>query len=56
MNHDRIVNVTDITVLISAVLNNGEGVCPVCADVASDGLINVTDITTLINMVLNSTR
>lgn len=56
VNHDRIVNVTDITVLISAVLNNGEGVCPVCADVASDGLINVTDITTLINMVLNSTR
>ena len=54
VNHDGFVNVTDITVLIAAVLNNGEGVCPICADLTGDGQINVTDITTIINIVLNS--
>lgn len=56
VNHDGIVNVTDITELIAAVLDNGEGVCPDCADLTGDGLINITDVTELINMVLNSAR
>ena len=53
VNHDGIINVTDITVLIAAQLNNTE-VCPICSDITGDGLVNVTDITELINMVLNA--
>ena len=53
VNHDGIVNVTDITLLISCVLNDGnDAVCDECGDVNGDGLINVTDVTLLINKVL----
>ena len=53
MNHDGIVNVTDITLLISCVLNDGnDAVCDECGDLNGDGLINVTDVTLLINKVL----
>ena len=56
VNHDGVVNVTDITALIAAVLNNGEGVCLDCADLTGDSLVNITDVTELINIVLNSSR
>ena len=52
VNHDGMIDINDITDLISRVLGNDPGVCPVCADVYSDQLIDINDITTLINIVL----
>ena len=53
VNGDGLVNITDVTALITAVLNeirvsNG--------DLNGDGLINITDVTALITIVLNGTQ
>ena len=52
LNGDGVVDVTDVTLLIDAVLNS----TPVnrgAADMNSDGVVDVTDVTALINRVLN---
>ena len=57
VNMDGIVNVTDVTLLISYAMGND--VSPfddVAADINNDGNINVTDVTLLINIALSSTR
>lgn len=52
-NNDGIVNVTDVTVLISAMLNEDySGINTTNADMNGDGIVNITDVTTLINNVL----
>ena len=47
LNHDGIVNITDVTILINAVLGDNE-VCPLCADFNGDGVINITDVTNML--------
>ena len=55
VNHDGVINVTDVTMLISRVLNDSSDVvCDICADMNGDGVINVTDVTLLIAKVLNN--
>ena len=54
VNHDRQINVTDVTTLIAMILqsNNSLG-CPICGDMTGEGTLNVTDVTTLIAKILN---
>ena len=54
VNGDGLVNVTDATMLIGLLLNNGTiGVSDLpAADLNGDGLINITDATELINRLL----
>ena len=55
VNHDRIVNISDVTLLIASLVNEDmSDICEICADVNLDGMITVSDATTLINMVLMS--
>ena len=55
VNGDGFVNVTDITALINAVLNEDfSGIVFANSDMDSNNIINVTDVTQLINHVLNS--
>ena len=55
VNGDGSVNVTDITALINAVLNEDfSGIVFANSDMDGNGIINVTDVTELINRVLNS--
>ena len=55
VNGDGTVNVTDITDLINAVLNEDySSIVFANADMDSNGIINVTDVTKLINQVLNN--
>ena len=55
VNHDRSVNVTDVTLLIARVTDeNSNTICDICGDINGDGFINVTDVTLLINMLINS--
>ena len=53
VNHDGKLNVTDVTVLINAMMSDTE-ICPVCSDVNSDGSTNITDVTTLINLLMSN--
>ena len=52
LNSDGVVDVTDVTLLIAAVLNSTQ-VNRGAADMNSDGTIDVVDVTALINRVLN---
>ena len=55
VNGDGTVNVTDITDLINAVLNEDySSIVFANADMDSNGIINVTDVTKLVNQVLNN--
>ena len=51
INGDGIVNVTDVTALINAILGNDE-YPNVNKDLNADGVVNVTDVTALINLIL----
>ena len=53
VNHDGLINVTDVTLLINYVVNEGGDACPICADLNGDGNINVTDVTMLISKAIN---
>ena len=54
VNDDGVVNVTDVTILISAVISeNYSNINTANADMNDDGIINVTDVTMLINAVIN---
>ena len=50
LNGDGSLNISDLTMLISLIINEGE--CPSCADVNGDGEVNITDVTLLINKLL----
>ena len=55
VNGDGHVNITDVTALIAAVLNdNLSGIIVANSDMNGDGNINITDVTALISLVLNS--
>ena len=55
VNTDGVVNITDVTMLINAVLNdNYSTINADKADMNNDGIINVTDVTMLITKVQNS--
>ena len=55
VNNDNVVNITDVTMLINAVLNdNYSTINTANADMNGDGIINVTDVTLLITKVQNS--
>lgn len=59
VNKDGVVNITDVTVLINALLNETTGgetdhFSPDAADMNGDDNINITDVTLLINYLLTS--
>ena len=55
VNNDGVVNITDATVLITALLNeNYSDINTTNADMNNDGIINVTDATILITELMNS--
>ena len=55
VNNDGVVNITDVTLLINATLNeNYSSIDSNNADINGDGVINITDVTMLINLALGS--
>ena len=55
VNHDNIINISDVTALINGLLS-GNLVCETCADVKADGVVNISDVTALINMLLSGSN
>ena len=53
VNHDGILNVTDVTTLIDFMLGNDQ-CCEICGDMNEDGLLNITDVTDLIDLLLGN--
>jgi chitodextrinase len=54
VNHDRQINVTDVTTLIAMILQSDDTLgCRICGDMTGEGDLNVTDVTTLIAKILN---
>ena len=51
VNHDGMVNISDVTALIDRLLS-GVGGCEICGDVNADGLLNISDVTALIDSLL----
>ncbi len=54
LNGDGILDVSDVTALIAAVLGNQEGVSMDVADMNADGVLDVGDVTALIARVLGN--
>ncbi len=52
VNHDRDVNIADVTALIDHLLGLAGDICEICADVNGDHEINIADVTTLIDRLL----
>ena len=54
VNHDRSINITDVTALIDYLLNSSNPCCEICADVNGDEAVNISDVTALIDMLLET--
>ena len=53
VNHDNMIDINDVTTLISQVLgNNPNNCCLICADFNGDSVIDINDVTALIDKVL----
>ena len=52
VNHDNVIDIEDVTLLISMVLGLDNSACPICGNVDSEGSIDINDITALIAIVL----
>ena len=53
VNHDGKVNITDVTLMITAVTSNQGGICPICSDFNGDGNYNISDVIDIINFIVN---
>jgi hypothetical protein len=54
VNHDGLINVTDVTTLIGYILTGEGDIDLLAADINTDEQYNVTDVTMLISMILNN--
>lgn len=55
VNHDKVLNISDVTTLINYLLTDDEtDVCLVCADVNGDHVISISDVTDLISILLTN--
>lgn len=53
VNHDGVVNISDVTTLIDLLLGSAGETCEICADVDGDSNVSISDVTTLIDMLLS---
>ena len=55
VNHDGLVDIDDVTILISCVLGNStQDCCPICGNVDGTGGLDIEDVTALISIVLGN--
>ncbi len=52
VNHDGLVNISDVTALIDYLLNPQEPICTICADTDGNQTVNISDATILIDFLL----
>jgi hypothetical protein len=54
VNHDHIVNISDVIMMINWLSTNQGYICDICADLNDDGDINISDVIVLINNLVNN--
>lgn len=54
VNHDKSVDVNDVTMVISYILGTDVDICPICANVNGDDAIDVADVTSIISIILSA--
>lgn len=54
VNNDGVVNISDVTILISYAMSGNGNINTEAADLNNDGSINISDVTLLINMVMSN--
>ena len=52
VNHDGLVNISDVTALIDYLLNPQQSICTICADTDGNQAVNISDVTELIDFLL----
>ena len=52
VNHDGVVNISDVAELADSLLAGSTEICSICADVDGDGEINIADVARLIDLLL----
>ncbi|MBR5170634.1 MAG: C10 family peptidase [Muribaculaceae bacterium] len=53
VNHDTFVNISDVSALISYILNEDGDICLDCADFNGDHVVNISDVMDMITLILN---
>ena len=54
VNNDKVVDVSDVTLIISYILGTTDDINLAAADVMTDGTIDVADVTVIISLILNA--
>lgn len=53
VNHDGMVTISDVTMLIDYLLGGSDAACPVCGNVNGDSTVSIADVTVLIDRLLS---
>ena len=53
VNSDNIINISDVVVIINAIINGTTEDLVNCADLNEDGIVNVSDLVLIIDIILN---
>ena len=53
-NHDGIIDVTDVTMMIDYMLGSDNGICASCSDMDGNMTIDITDVTLLLDYLSNN--
>ena len=54
VNHDQVVDVNDVTMVIGYILGSDVEICTICADVFEDNEVDVADVTAIIEIILSA--
>tara|TARA_B100002051_G_scaffold4724_1_gene4074 strand:+ start:289 stop:858 length:570 start_codon:yes stop_codon:yes gene_type:complete len=54
VNSDSIINISDVVILINAIINNTTEEYIECGDMNDDGVINVSDLVIIIDLILGN--
>ncbi len=52
VNSDNIINISDVVMIINAIINNTTDELLVCGDMNQDGILNISDLVLIIDLIL----
>ena len=54
MNNDNILNISDVVILLNAIISGDTEELLSCGDVNGDGILNVSDLIIIVNLILGN--
>ena len=52
VNADNIINISDVVMIVNAIINNTTEDLLACGDMNQDGILNVSDLVIIIDLIL----